>query len=129
MEAENQKTEYSREHQRRAQIYKEIEENLKQYEEKLQKFINKSRLYFDEKALCQEQLNTQKQRIETLKKDIIKAKSFYAQTLKNLEQISNEIHQRRGTKPDDDILKHPREPGVGAPQQGSNFLNLIIRNK
>lgn len=118
MEAENQKTEYGREHQRRAQIYKQIEENLKIHEEKLHKFVNKSRSYFEEKALCQDQLNTQKQRIEILKQEINKAKNFYAQTLKNLEQISNEIHIRRGTKPDDDILSHPREPGVGAPELG-----------
>lgn len=122
MEAENQKTEYGREHQRRAQICKKIEDNLKQFEEKLHKTISKSRNYFEEKALCQEQLNTQKQRIETLKQDIIKAKNFYSQTLKNLEHISNEIHQKRGTKPEDDILKHPREPGVGAPQQGKIYL-------
>lgn len=124
MDAENQKTEYGREHQKHALACKEIEENLKQYEEKLQKHIIKSRPYFEEKTLCQEQLNTQKQKIEGLKKDIIKVKNFYAQTLKNLEQISNEIHQKRGTKPDDDILKHPREPGVGAPEQGNGNICL-----
>lgn len=120
MEAENQKTEYGREHQRRALICKKIDDNLKQLEEKLLKFVNKSRAYFEEKSLCQEQLNTQKQRIESLKQEIIKAKNFYAQTLKNLEQISNEIHMKRGTKPDDDILKLPREPGVGASELGKN---------
>ncbi|KAJ8912914.1 hypothetical protein NQ315_017244 [Exocentrus adspersus] len=116
MEAENQKAESEREHQRRARIYNDIDEKLKQLEEKLQKYISKSRSYFDEKALCQEQLNTQKNRIETIKKDINKAKNFYAETLKNLEQISNEIHMKRqGLKcGENDLLKRPREPGVGA---------------
>lgn len=127
MEAENQKTEYGHEHQRKALICKQIEENLKQHEEKLHKFIQKSRTYFEEKTICQDQLNTQKHRIEALKQEIIKAKNFYAQTLKNLEQISNEIHMRRGTKPDDDILKHPREPGVGAPECGRNLIFLYFR--
>lgn len=126
MEAENQKTEYGREHQRRALICKQIEENLKHNEEKLQKFVNKSRSYFEEKALCHYQLNTQKQRIETLKQEINKAKHFYAQTLKNLEQISNEIHMKRGTKPDDEILKLPREPGVGASELGKSYLASIL---
>lgn len=115
MEAENQKAESEREHQKRAKIFKEIDEKLKQHEEKLQKFITKSRPYFDEKAVCQEQLNTQKSRIESIKKDIHRSKSFYAQTLKNLEQISNEIHMKRqGNKCENDLLKRPREPGVGA---------------
>ncbi|KAJ8979997.1 hypothetical protein NQ317_016660 [Molorchus minor] len=36
-------------------------------------------------------------------------------TLKNLEQISNEIHEKRqGVKAENDLLKRPREPGVGA---------------
>lgn len=98
MEADTQKAERGREHQIKATIYKETEENLKQLEEKLQKFILKSRPYFDEKTLCQEQLNTQKQRIESIKREILKTKNFYAQTLKNLEQISNEIHLKRQGK-------------------------------
>ncbi|XP_060527761.1 SH3 domain-binding protein 5 homolog [Cylas formicarius] len=115
MEAETQKAERGREHQIKASVYKETEENLKQLEDKLQRFITKSRPYFDEKALCQEQLNTQKQRIESLKKEIIKTKNFYSQTLKNLEQISNEIHMKRKDKyREADLLKRPREPGVGA---------------
>lgn len=115
MEAENQKAESEREHQKRARIFKEIDEKLKLHEEKLQKFITKSRPYFDEKTVCQEQLNTQKSRIESIKRDINRAKSFYAQTLKNLEQISNEIHMKRqGHKCENDLLKRPREPGVGA---------------
>lgn len=87
-------------------------------EERLQRHITKSRPYFDEKFLCQEQLNTQKERIETVKKDIAKAKHLYAQTLKTLEQISNEIHMKRKglhlNATECDILNGPRLPGVGA---------------
>uniref|UniRef100_V5GPU8 SH3 domain-binding protein n=1 Tax=Anoplophora glabripennis TaxID=217634 RepID=V5GPU8_ANOGL len=115
MEAENQKADSEREHQKRAKVFKELDEKLKHHEEKLQKFITKSRPYFEEKTVCQDQLNTQKSRIESIKKDINRAKSFYAQTLKNLEQISNEIHMKRqGHKCENDLLNRPREPGVGA---------------
>lgn len=78
--------------------------------------IIKSRSYFDEKQLCQEQLNTQKRRIETLKTDICKVKTAYSASLKNLEQISNEIHMKRKEVPsnENDMLNRPREPGVGA---------------
>lgn len=115
MEAENDKAESGREHQRRATIFKAAEERLKYLEDKLQRHIIKARPYFDEKALCQDQLNTQKDRIETIKKDISKAKNAYSQTLKELEQISNEIHiKRNNIKSEHDLLKRPREPGVGA---------------
>ncbi|CAH1959485.1 unnamed protein product [Acanthoscelides obtectus] len=110
MEAENEKAESGREHQRRAKICADIEEKLKHEEEKAGRAISKARAYFDEKQLCQEQLNTQKERIESLKRDIIAAKQHYSQTLKNLEQISNEIHEKRR----DVLLRGPREPGVGA---------------
>lgn len=113
MEAENQKAESGREHQRRATIFKTAEDCVKQLEGRLQKSILKSRPYFDEKALCQSQLNTQKERIEAIKRDIVKAKTCYAQTLKQLEQISNEIHMKRGSVTEE-ILRGPREPGVGA---------------
>lgn len=115
MEAENQKAESGREHHRRAKVFKEIEEKLKQLEEKHPKSIAKARPYFEEKTLCHEQLNMQKNRIECLRQEILNVKNFYAQTLKNLEQISNEIHMKRQAKKlDTDILKGPREPGVGA---------------
>lgn len=89
---------------------------VKNLEERLQRHIIKSRPYFDEKFLCQDQLNTQKDRIETIKKDIAKAKHLYAQTLRTLEQISNEIHMKRNglNTAESDILNGPREPGVGA---------------
>lgn len=95
MEAETQKAESGREHQRRALIFKAAEEKVKQLEEKLQRHIVKSRPYFDEKFLCQEQLNTQKERVENIKREIARAKHSYSETLKQLERISNEIHMKR----------------------------------
>lgn len=88
---------------------------VQQLEDRLRRHIIKSRPYFEEKALCQEQLNTQKERIDTLKQDISKAKTSYSQSLKQLEQISNEIHmKRKGYSAENDLLNRPREPGVGA---------------
>lgn len=114
MDAENQKAESGREHQKRATLFNAAEQKVQQLEDRLRRHIIKSRLYFEEKALCQEQLNTQKDRIETLKQDISKAKSSYSQSLKQLEQISNEIHMRRKGYVENDMLTRPREPGVGA---------------
>lgn len=66
--------------------------------------------------MCQEQLETQKERIHELEIQIKSTKASYAMSLKNLEKISEEIHRTRGT---DSGLTPPgpmgeREPGVGA---------------
>lgn len=75
--------------------------------------MTKARPYFEEKTLCQEQLETQKGRIEALHGQIAATKFAYSQALRQLEQISNEIHiRRRGGSEVADI--GPREPGVGS---------------
>ncbi|XP_057650829.1 SH3 domain-binding protein 5 homolog isoform X1 [Diorhabda carinulata] len=126
MEAETNKAECGRDHQRKAAAFKEIEEKLKLEDEKFHKAILKARPYFDEKVVCQDQLNTQKNRIGALKQEILNSKQSYSQTLKNLEQISNEIHMKRqGKKHENDILRGPREPGVGA-ELTSNFEEVSL---
>lgn len=70
--------------------------------------------------MCQGQLATQKERVEALQHAVAKVKSEYAESLKELERISEEIHYKRGSGhirkvTDDLMLPHgPREPGVGA---------------
>lgn len=83
-----------------------------QIEERQRRNIQKSRPYFEEKQLCQEQLQTQKERIQELQLQIQATKASYATSLKNLEQISEEIHKTRGHMPI--TPTGPREPGVGA---------------
>lgn len=87
-----------------------------QLEENLKRNIIKSRLYFEEKKLCDEQLQTQNSKIEKLQRLIADAKYRYSKSLKALEEISEEIHRRRGEYPPDkdSIPVGPREPGVGA---------------
>lgn len=86
---------------------------MQQEEERQRRNIHKSRPYFEEKQLCLEQLQTQKDRILELEIKIKSAKASYAMSLKNLEKISEEIHRIRGT--DLSIVPPgPREPGVGA---------------
>lgn len=120
MDAENQKAESGREHQRRATLFNTAEQKVQEFEDKLHRHIVKSRPYFEEKTLCQEQLQTQKERINTLEKAVMKVKHDYAQSLKQLEIISEEIHMKRNggklkqDSIDDEIPPGPREPGVGA---------------
>ncbi|XP_022917599.1 SH3 domain-binding protein 5 homolog [Onthophagus taurus] len=113
MTAETDKAESGREHQKRAALFQSAEQKVQHLEDRLRRHIIKSRPYFEEKVLCQEQLNTQKDRVESLKQSISKVKFSYTQSMKNLEQISNDIHLRRSTL-NLDLLNSPREPGVGA---------------
>ncbi|GJQ71790.1 hypothetical protein Trydic_g11480 [Trypoxylus dichotomus] len=128
MDAENQKAESGREHQRRAALFNAAEQKVLQLEDRLRRHVIKSRPYFEEKALCQDQLNTQKERIDSLKQDICKVKFSYSQSLKNLEHISNEIHMKRNSMNlsclDTDILNSPREPGVGAELSGGDVIKI-----
>ncbi|XP_055534731.1 SH3 domain-binding protein 5 homolog isoform X1 [Wyeomyia smithii] len=112
-DAEKQKTESGTEHQKKAKIFHEAELKVQQLEERCRRSIQKSRPYFEEKQLCQEQLEAQKGRIQQLEDQIAAAKTAYGTALRNLEQISEEIHKQRG-----DLSmaapSGPREPGVGA---------------
>ncbi|XP_037893192.1 SH3 domain-binding protein 5 homolog isoform X1 [Glossina fuscipes] len=116
MDAEKQKTEYHAEHQRRTLIFHAAEQKVQQLEERFRRSINKSRPYFEEKQICQDQLQTQKNRIEELQQQVQVAKQTYATALRNLERISDDIHRQRGDYPQ--LLNTPppgpREPGVGA---------------
>lgn len=113
MDAEKQKAESGAEHQKKAKVFQEAELKVQHLEERNRRSIQKSRPYFEEKQLCQEQLEAQKGRIQQLEDQITAAKTAYGTALRNLEQISEEIHKQRG-----DLSlaapSGPREPGVGA---------------
>lgn len=113
MDAEKEKTETHADHQKKAVIFNTAELKLQQLEDKLRRNILKSRPYFQEKEICQHQLQTQKDRIHSLQAQVQNAKTTYSNSLKNLEIISEEIHKMRR-----DLRQAapsgPREPGVGA---------------
>uniref|UniRef100_A0A182QTY7 Uncharacterized protein n=1 Tax=Anopheles farauti TaxID=69004 RepID=A0A182QTY7_9DIPT len=113
MDAEKQKAESGAEHQKKAKVFEEAEKKVQQLEERYRRSIQKSRPYFDEKQLCQEQLEAQKGRIQQLEQQIQSAKSAYSTALRNLEKISEEIHEQRGDL-SQAAPSGPREPGVGA---------------
>ncbi|XP_063530900.1 SH3 domain-binding protein 5 homolog isoform X1 [Cydia strobilella] len=114
MDAEKRKAESGREHQKKAAAFITAEKKVAQLEENLKRNIIKSRLYFEEKKLCDEQLQTQNKKIEKLQRLIADAKFRYSKSLKALEEISEEIHRRRGEYTGKEIPVGPREPGVGA---------------
>lgn len=118
-EAEYQKAESGREHQKRATLFNLAEQRVSFLEQKLKRSILKARPYFDEKAVCESQLDAQKRRIGQLQREISKAKFEYSQSLRRLELISEEIHHKRKDKSRSVSPEGPREPGVGSEQVAS----------
>ncbi|XP_016929769.3 SH3 domain-binding protein 5 homolog [Drosophila suzukii] len=111
MDADTQKADCHAEHQRLTRLFNAAEQKLQQLEDRFRRSINKSRPYFEEKQVCQDQLQTQKNRIQELQQQVAGAKSTYSTALRNLERISEDIHRQRGDFP---TPPGPREPGVGA---------------
>ncbi|XP_045490865.1 SH3 domain-binding protein 5 homolog isoform X1 [Colias croceus] len=131
MDAEKRKAESGREHQKKAAAFITAERKVTQLEENLKRNIIKSRIYFEEKKLCDEQLQTQNEKIEKLQRQIADAKFRYSKSLKALEEISEEIHRRRGEYPPDkdSIPVGPREPGVGAEKDPVHDENQLDMDK
>lgn len=127
MDAEKQKAESHAEHQLKARLFNAAEMKVQQLEERFRRSIAKSRPYFEEKQICQDQLQTQKNRIQELQAQVQHAKQTYSTALRNLERISDEIHRQRGdfvgmqTPP-----PGPREPGVGAELASLPDFNLEL---
>jgi len=75
------------------------------------------RPYFEESSAVQTKLNQLKSNIEHLSKVILESKKSYSLTLKDLEMISEEIHEKRAQIM---VKSHHREPGVGAEQNANS---------
>lgn len=71
----------------------------------------------EQKEDFQNKLMAQKLKVELLQQSVAQAKLSYSDTLKSLEGISEEIHERR-------LLSRPREPGVGAEKSSSPPTSL-----
>jgi hypothetical protein len=82
------------------EAYKVYEQRAKQLdgtEKSLKRFIEKSTKYYEMKAFFNKELHFYLAKIEGLKSCLKEAKFAYQQSLKNLEQISSEVHAQRKT--------------------------------
>lgn len=100
---------YSQEHMNLVNKIKENHNKISEIEEKHKRCIKKAKPYFDEKEKYDIKLMTIKNEIDQHKKDLHEYKSKYSQTMKQLESISEEIHEKRTR-----ASSYEREPGVGA---------------
>ncbi|XP_056376663.1 SH3 domain-binding protein 5 [Hyla sarda] len=109
MEEEQKKTRSELVHKETAAKYNAAMGRMKQLEKKLRRSINKSKPYFEMKAKYYLQLEQLKKTVDDLQAKLSLAKGEYKTALKNLEMISDEIHERRRSS-----AMGPRGRGVGA---------------
>ncbi|KAM8966730.1 SH3 domain-binding protein 5 [Pelodytes ibericus] len=116
MEEEQKKTRSELVHKETAAKYNAAMGRMKQLEKKLKRTINKSKPYFELKAKYYLQLEQLKKTVDDLQAKLSLAKGEYKAALKNLEMISDEIHEKRRSS-----AMGPRGRGVGA--EGSNSVD------
>nr|XP_040020642.1 SH3 domain-binding protein 5b isoform X1 [Gasterosteus aculeatus aculeatus] len=114
MEAEHTKTRSELVHKETAAKYAAAIGCLKQLEKKLKRTINKSKPYFEMKAKYYLQLENLKKNVDERQAKLCQAKGEYKAALRNLEKISDEIHERRRSS-----TVGPRGCGVGAEGDGA----------
>ncbi|CAH2283000.1 SH3 domain-binding 5 [Pelobates cultripes] len=115
MEEEQKKTRSELVHKETAAKYNAAMGRMKQLEKKLKRTINKSKPYFELKAKYYLQLEQLKKTVDELQAKLSLAKGEYKTALKNLEMISDEIHERRRSS-----AMGPRGRGVGS--EGNNSV-------
>ncbi|XP_068106254.1 SH3 domain-binding protein 5-like [Hyperolius riggenbachi] len=109
-EAEEERLRSEFEHQRVTRQCHEAEARVQTLQKSLKRVILKSRPYFELKAQFNTVLEEHKARVTSLEVSVSQAKLRYSAALRNLEQISEEIHARRTKAP----LLTLRAPPLGA---------------
>jgi len=95
MDAEKMRAQSEKDHLSKSAAFTDIEQKVKILEKKLSRHIDKSKPYFEQKEIFNKALNSEKSRVGSLQLKISQSKSQYAQSLRNLEEISESIHAKR----------------------------------
>ncbi|NWQ71514.1 3BP5L protein, partial [Neopipo cinnamomea] len=108
-EAEEERVRSEREHQRVTRLCQEAEAEVQALQKSLKRVILRSKPYFELKAQFNQILEEHKSKVTSLESRVSQAKTRYSVALRNLEQISEQIHARRLQR-----LLQRRESPVGA---------------
>ncbi|MBZ3886586.1 SH3 domain-binding protein 5-like [Sciurus carolinensis] len=109
-EAEEERLRGEREHQRVTRLCQQAEARVQALQKTLRRAIGKSRPYFELKAQFSQILEEHKAKVTELEQQVAQAKTRYSVALRNLEQISEQIHARRRGLP-----AHPPGPRRSSP--------------
>lgn len=106
-EAEVERLASDKEHREKMEVFKKAETHMNTLQKKLKVNILKSKKYFDLKNQSNARILALVDAVKEAETKLVKAKREYSQALRNLETISNSIHETRK-------LLGKREEGVGA---------------
>uniref|UniRef100_A0A7N8Y5N3 SH3 domain-binding protein 5 n=1 Tax=Mastacembelus armatus TaxID=205130 RepID=A0A7N8Y5N3_9TELE len=95
-EAEEERLHSEQEHQQVTQLCQDAEVRVQTLQKALKKVILKSKPYFELKAQFNQILEEHKHKVVQLEEQVAKVKTHYSVALRNLEQISEQIHAQRG---------------------------------
>ncbi|XP_008279324.1 SH3-binding domain protein 5-like, a [Stegastes partitus] len=95
-EAEEERLRSEREHMRVTHACQEAEARVQMLQKSLKRVILKSKPYFELKAQFNHILEEHKAKVLQLEQHVAKVKTRYSIALRNLEQISEQIHAQRG---------------------------------
>ncbi|KAK2588960.1 hypothetical protein KPH14_001814 [Odynerus spinipes] len=108
-ESEHERALSEAEHRHTTALYHKAEHEVQRLQRELKRAIAKSRPYYEMKAHFNQMLEEQKMKVSALERSVGEAKMTYAEALRNLERISDEIHRTRQCDTTDDFGKHMRD--------------------
>ncbi|XP_050445446.1 uncharacterized protein LOC126848501 isoform X2 [Cataglyphis hispanica] len=120
-ESEHERALSEAEHRHTTALYHKAEHEVQRLQRDLKRTIAKSRPYYEMKAHFNQMLEEQKMKVSVLERSVSEAKASYAEALRNLEKISDEIHRTRRYDSTDDYVKHARD----APDCSSVQTNAV----
>uniref|UniRef100_A0A5S6QU26 SH3 domain-binding protein 5-like n=1 Tax=Trichuris muris TaxID=70415 RepID=A0A5S6QU26_TRIMR len=115
-EAEVDRLQSENEHKRISQQVEEATKNVSALQCALKRSIQKSKPYFEARVEFTKVLQNQKSLIQRLEAEIRQKKADYNASLRRLEEISEEIHEKRNLG--------KRDPGVGSESPGPPCTSL-----
>lgn len=127
MESDKERALSEREHLETARAFSQAGSQVTDLRTKLKSAISKSRPYFDLKMKYDQILEAHKKQVEITQEGLQEAKQKYSLALKNLEGISEEIHEMRKSRDSLDTILHEREEGVGAESPVGDLSRDAIR--
>ncbi|XP_052804020.1 SH3 domain-binding protein 5-like isoform X2 [Mya arenaria] len=94
-DAETERHENEKVHLQAMNGFKEAEDLVQKYQKDLKRSINKSKPYFEMKSKVNQMMEDRKKTVTDLERSVGKTKKSYSDALRNLEEISEAIHQKR----------------------------------
>ncbi|XP_066597203.1 uncharacterized protein [Prorops nasuta] len=118
-ESEHERAISEAEHRHTTVLYHKAEHDVQRLQRDLKRSIAKSRPYYEMKAHFNQMMEEQKIRVSILERSVSEAKMTYAEALRNLERISDEIHRTRQYDGTNNYEKHRND----GPDQSSTQTN------